>query len=387
MTASRLGTMMDDTQMTLEEVTCDSDYVEGILVTDQSQVTMRGCSINATDFAVTTGGTATLIATDCSATSLAPAWDLNGYLERLSGCRGQGLSVAGEYALVADHVVTGVCDDFGMRLAGSNNSIIGGEIACIANVGLWSDGAVCGRASQLKIMAEYTTTTNLDQYAVQVTGVNTEPEVMLDGIDICGPGITTYITYGCNVEPNDCSGDPCDTCEPLACDEDSPVGDGPPPEYRACTDENCWPPVELREQAMFSTCTGPAGLWDVQVPIKCTRSLVLSLPDLTVGGISDIWRSNPSFDCLVEAELNVWTDDPPSDVGATTVELFDDAPTVPFSVAILSVGAGGTVDWEWTNYSLAGFEPGLDHNVLRAEVLEVTTPLTTVQASITLRFP
>jgi hypothetical protein len=52
-----------------------------------------------------------------------------------------------------------------------------------------------------------------------------------------------------------------------------------------------------------------------------------------------------------------------------------------------SVGAGGTVDWEWTYHNVNGFNPYYTPSVLRAEVMEVTTPTTTVQASITLRFP
>lgn len=369
--------------MILEDVYSDSDFAEGLYITDQASVTMRDCEINATGFGVMTvagEGSPTLTATGCTSTAAAPAWDLGGVGERLADCSGQGLSIEGSSTLVTGHVVTGSCGTFGMRLAGEKNTIIGGEIACVANVGLWSDGAVCSRASGIKILAEQTDTTNLDEWAVQVTGVNTDPEVMLDGIDICGPGTTTVVTYGCNSDPYDCAGDPCTTCGEPECYDPEYVSDAP------CTDEACWPPEEERLPQLYSTCTQNAGLWDVQVPIKTTRSVVLSLPQLEVGGISDIWRPGGTYDCLVAAELNVWTDDPGSDVGATTVDLYDDAipALAPWTI---SVGAGGTVDTEWTYHEVYGFTPSYTTSVLRAEVMEVTTPTTTVQASVTLRFP
>jgi hypothetical protein len=385
MTATRLGTVDGTGYLLMEDVTCDANFAEGLYVTDAGQVTMRDCSISAVGFAVFTEGgtgTPTLVAENCAAWGTAPSWDLGGIADRLTGCSGQGLSIEGESAVVTDHVVTGSCGTFGMRLAGSNNTIMGGQIACIANVGLWSDGAVCGRAANLKIIAELGDTTNLDEWAVQVTGANTDPEVMLDGIDICGPGTATVITYGCNSAPYDCAGAPCVDCDfgpgLPECDDPMYVSDSP------CTDTACWPAEEDRLPQLFSTCTTPAGMWDVQVPIKTTRAVILSLPELATGGISDIWRPGGTYDCLVAAELNVWTDDPPSDVGATAVDLYDDATSATWA---LSVGAGGTVDTEWTYHNLVGFVTGATTSQIRGEIVSVTTPLTTVQASVTLRFP
>jgi hypothetical protein len=385
MSAGQFGTVDSGATVTLEDVTCSGGWDDGLFVEDASTVTMRDCVIEANGSGVVTSalgtGVPTIDASDCDVLAQSPSWLLEGAFERLTGCQGQGLSVLGANTTVTGFVCYGICDvGYGVRLGGEQNHIDGGTIACVTEVGLLSEGAVCSRASNLKIIAEHTNDTNCSEWAVQVTGSNTTPEVMLDGIDICGPGETSVLTYGCNQEPNDCAEQPCTACDTMECD-DSTIE---VPHISTCDDEDCWPPVEDRLPQAFSYCYNPAGLWDVQVPIKTTRHIVLSLRDLTAGAMSNILRCPLGIlDCLVSAELNVWVDDYDLATGDTEVTLFDDSSAASWTLLCPATDA---FDEVLTNYSVGASTLALDET-FRCEVVSVTVPDVAVQASVTLRFP
>lgn len=382
MTAAALVALTGNTTLTLESVTCSGAFDTGISVTDAATLTMRDCSIVATDDAVLTFDgdvdSPTLHAENCVAGSSTPAWDLGGRSETLRGCSGPGLSVGGNETLVSDHVVNGVCTSYGMRLAGSRNLIVGGRIECSSEVGLWVDDARCSRATSIQIIADGIDA-NLSEYAVQVTGTNTEPETMLDGLDICGPGSVAVDTYGCNTGPFDCHGQPCADCAPgPECDD--PEYESPSP----CTDPLCWPPEEDRLPQLMGFCLANANLWDVQVPIKATRSIVLTFRELVAGAVSSLFTPSPPFDCLVGAELNVWTDDFGGAVGDTEVTLWDDTTGESWTLTCASTDAINRIV---PNHELFGEQSIELTSRMRAEIVSVTTPVTTVEASVTLRLP
>lgn len=390
MAATQLFYVGGTSRLTLEDCTTDGNYATGIYATDDATVELHRCKIDANegraiqavatvDVDLTTHDP-TLVASDTSASSPAPSWELTGRAT-LKDCSGQGLYLGGIDSIVTGFNATGICDTAGIILAGSRNTIIGGHIAVQAPVGLLAQDALCGRATSIQILAGFDNNeTNIDGYAVQVTGDNVDPEVRLDAIDICGPGTVFTVTYGCNVEPNDCSGLPCDVCAERVCDEDSPLGDGVSSD---CWDPNCWPPPELRDQAQFGTCTSNAGLWDVQTSIKTTRAVDLTFRDLTAGAISNIYRPNV-YDCLVEAVLNVYTDDYDGALGDTEVRLIDDTTGLDWNIVCPANSASASL---LINKDLYPEGPIFLPSNIRAELVSITTPVTVVEASVTLRLP
>lgn len=390
MAGTNVGLQEGSSALVLEDVTSDSNFQYGIVVSEDATLDMHRCAIQSTDAAITTNSTIDvelvthvprLRAYDSSAFSTAPSVSLNGNREVLSAFKTAGLVVTGTSAHITDIEITGNCDATGINFSGTNNFINGALIQCLAQVGLLVDAeSECNRVSQVKVHGSIDNDTLITDASVRVEGNPAYPEVQMDGVEVCGPGVTSIVTYGCNVEPNDCSNDPCDSCADRVCDEDSPLGDGVSSQ---CWDEQCWPPPELRQNDQFSTCTQNATLWDLTAPIKCTRAVPLTFMDLTAGTMSNMWRPL-SFDCLVEAELNVWTDDYPGAVGDTEVILYNDESGLSVTLTCPSTDALVTELVGWEIYPRSPF---YNQTQIRAEIVSVTTPVTNVWIGVTLRFP
>lgn len=390
MTAVKIGSLSDDADLLLEDVESSGQFLLGIDITDDSVLEMHRCSINSVAVALVSTSSIdvelvvhqpTIRAYDTDAfVTDAPAVQFGGLREVFSAGKVAGMAVAGDSAQVTDVEIAGICDAYGMWLSGTNNFINGVLIQCDAAVGLLVDAnSPCGRASQVKVHGA-TDFSTLTEASVRVAGDNTYPEVQLDGVEVCGPGVSSLVTYSCNVEPNDCSGDPCDSCDPLQCDENSPLGDMV---TSSCSDPDCWPPEDQRDQAQFSFCTFNAILWDLTAPIKCTRAVPLTFQDQTAGTMSNMWRPL-SFDCLVEAELNVWTDDYPGATGNTEVILYNDESGDTVTLTCPSTDALVTELVGWEIYPRTPF---YNQTQIRAEIVSVTTPVTNVWIGVTLRFP
>lgn len=367
------------TSLTLDE--CSSTEVElGAFAQGEALLRMDRCNLSATVTAVRSvevdGSYPVVEASRSTAASPSPSWDLNGHDERLSDCRGQGFNLAGTRTIASDVDVHGICDPYGLRIAGSRILVTGGRVACATEVGLWSDDARCSRVTGLTVYAGGDNgDTNCSDVAVRASGTNTEPEVMFDGVDICGQGAYPVLTYGCNAEGlYDCAGDPCSSCPDPECDDPEHPSDSP------CTDEDCWPPEEERLPQLYSYCFAPADLWDVQVPIKSTRSLEFGWRELVAGEMSNLWRPG-TVDCAIEAVLHVWVDGTPT--GDTEVTIYDDGTGLSWP---LVCPEGDEIAVASLNLDLLPEGPYANLSQLRAELVSVTSA-DAVQANLVVRLP
>lgn len=383
MTASALGVMTDTADLVLQDVTCNQ-YTTGITASGTSTLTMDHCVVDSIDDAMVTTEDAVLRATDTVATSSDPAWDIQSVNATLDDCSGQGLLLGGSDNIATGFNASGICAIAGMVLTGERNTILGGRVAVSAPVGILSDDAYCGRIANVEIHAGDGNIVNLSDASVVVSGVNEFPEVLLDGIDMCGPGSYTVETYGCNTEGiYDCAGDPCESCPDPECYDPEHESDSP------CTDPDCWPPPEERLPQLFSYCTNPAAMWDVTTPIKTSRSASLTFRELTAGATSNVWSPN-TFDCLVEAVLHVWTDDYGSTVGDTEILLWDDEQSFAWTITCPAADNAASMLLSHDLFpTYAAITPGFLASQIRAELVTVTTPGmgSPLEVGVTLRFP
>lgn len=385
-----IGSVTDAGVLVLEDVTCEGNFDAGLSILDDAAATLDRCTLTAVQspaiaLATTVDGdlvehVPTLTATNVDAASPSPAWSLAARA-RLSDCSGQGLALGGLQSHVAGFRAYGACDDQMVYVTGTQQFLSGLRIEGTSTNGIVVADASCTRvtSSQVYMTGE---NVNLSGFAVEVTGSNEQPEVMVDRIDICGPGTTQVLTYGCNSGEFDCAGQPCADCSPgPECDD--PDYESPSP----CTDPLCWPPEEERLPQLYSYCTSNSGLWNAECPIKTTRHVELTWRDLTAGAVSNLWRPN-TIDLLAEAELHVWTDDYGGAVGDTEVIIYDDTSGLSWTLTCPSTDASvkATINHDLVPGNGAGGVLG-PASQLRAEIVSVTVPVTQVKVSVTLRLP
>ena len=386
-----IGSVTDAGVLVLEDVTCEGNFDAGLSILDDAAVTLERCTLTAVQspavaLATTIDGdlvehVPTLTATNVDAVSPSPAWSLAARA-RLSDCSGQGLALGGLQSHVAGFRAYGTCADQMVAVTGTQQFLTNLVVQGSSTNGIVITDASCTRVTSSQVYMTGAGDVNLSGFAVEVTGANEQPEVMVDRIDICGPGTATVVTYGCNSGEFDCSGDPCADCAP-----------GPEcydPDYASpspCTDPLCWPPEEDQQPELFSFCTSNSGLWNAECPIKTTRHVELTWRDLTAGAVSNLWRPN-TIDLLAEAELHVWTDDYGGAAGDTEVIIYDDTSGLSWTLTCPSTDAAvkATINHDLVPGNGAGGPLG-PASQLRAEIVSVTVPVTQVEVSVTLRLP
>lgn len=382
-----IGEVWGNATLELEDVTCEGQFDTGLAVRDATVARLTRSALTATGSPVvslvsTLDGTPTLEATGCDAAGAAPAWVLDG-TARLRDCSGQGLSLDGADSTVTGFRAYGACDDVAVAVTGTRQFLTNVVVDATAVDGIVVDSASCTRVTSSQVHAAGGGDVNLSGFAVQVLGANEQPEVMVDRIDICGPGVVAVETYGCSSGEFDCAGQPCGDCLPgPECDD---------PEYESpnpCTDPDCWPPPEDRLPQLYSFCYYAAGLWNVECPIKTTRHVELCWRDLTAGAVSNLWRPN-TIDLLAEAELHVWTDDYGGAVGDTEVIIHDDTSGLSWTLTCPSTDASvkALINHDLVPGNGVAGGPLGPASQLRAEIVSVTTPVTQVEVSVTLRLP
>lgn len=300
--------------------------------------------------------------------------------------------------------VEGHSGEFGLRISGTQQTIASATIATIAEIGVLVDGATCGLV-RAKVNAASTHNefgaqiTNISVYAVQVNCDESpnDPSMKLD-IDICGRGETTQLTYNCNSESPGFT--PCEICEecicpPIPTDDDPctvPAAAWNPDDCdptMPCTDSNCWPEIGGPDwlPQLEGTCIAPAGTWNVNCRIEYTRNHTLTFPTLNPGDSSSYYVSG-DIDCLVEAEAYVYTDDYDGASGDTEIDLYDDFSGDLLGTMIVPAASPSSgplhIDLPMFPYTLVAPQ---GPQRIRAELVSVTTPVTTVQVSVVLRLP
>lgn len=382
-----IGSVIGNASLVLEDVTCEGQFDAGLSIADDASARLERADLTATNAPVVSLTTTvdgdlvehipTLEAANCDAAGDAPAWSLDG-VARLRDCTGQGLSLAGADCNVTGFRAYGVCGDVAVAVTGTRQFLTNVVVDATAVDGIVVTDASCSRVTSSQVIASGDEA-NLSGFAVKVLGANEQPEVMVDRIDICGPGVVAVETYGCT----DCAGAPCGDCLPgPECDD--PEYESPSP----CTDPNCWPPPEDRLPQLFSFCYSSAGLWNVECPIKTTRHVELTWRDLTTGAVSNLWRPN-TIDLLAEAELHVWTDDYGGAVGDTEVIIHDDTSGLSWTLTCPSTDASvkALINHDLVPGNGVAGGPLGPASQLRAEIVSVTTPVTQVEVSVTLRLP
>ena len=415
MTATALGSLSGESVLVMEDCTVDPNFLTGLVVEGDSQVFLEHCGLASQAQAFVSRPYTDedenvhyprVRARHCTATSAAPAWDVEGQGDRLLGCGGTGMRLSGVDGVAHNFDATGVFDTAAaMELGGTRCSYLGGSIAGVGTNGVWSNDARCGRVFGVSIYASRTNTTNLSGYAVVVTGTNEVPEVLLDRIDVvCGPGQVSSRTYGCNVDFPPFT--PCDSCPDCNCAHsipgpcEDPCVDTPPsyardpdnchpcsddPFAAMCLNEACWPEEDGPDwlPQLVGECWSTAAMFSILVPVKTTRAVPLVFRELVAGAISNIYTAG-TYDCLAYVELNVWSDNYPDLLGDTEVIIHDDESGEFWTVTCPAADASATM---LLSHDLFPLRVGATPSQLRAELVSVTDgldPDTIVEASVTL---